>query len=240
MKRSLMLTIIGFSLLMIPVLACGGTAQLPAVEDVAGQAQEAATKAASTAATAVVAAQQAADTAATLAASDQAQNLSATAVAVATSLANVELPDTAALKEKIASIEPDANGNISVTITEEELNQAIQIKQAAAEEAGEDTVVQGTAVSFTGGHILFTGNITNPLTAQLAITFQPFVAGGILQFDVVNATIGTISVPGPILNIAESNLNNTLHDALSVLPTSFVLENVTMGEDTMTISGHQN
>jgi uncharacterized protein YpmS len=235
-----MLTITVVILLMIPALACGGTAQLPDIDQVAGQAQEAATKAVSAAATAVVVAQQAADTAATLAASDQAQNLSATAVAVATSLANVELPDTSALKEKIASIEPDANGNISVIITQEELNQAIQIKQAAAAEAGEDTVVQGTAVSFTGGHILFTGNITNPVTAQLAIAFQPFVAGGILQFNVVNATIGTISVPGPILSIAESNLNNTLNDALSVLPTSFVLENVIMGEGTMTINGHQN
>lgn len=236
MKRTNFHLFIIISLLFLPTLACGGVSQLPNADDVAA----AATKASDAAATAVVMAEQAANAAATAAASEQAQNAVATAVAAATSVQNMELPDTSALREKFAAIQPDANGNVSVTLTDDEMNQAIQAKQTAAEQAGEENLVQEAVVSFTGGYIVLTGNITSPVAAQLTVSFRPYIADGALQFEVVNASIGSVSVPPAILSGAEATLNNTLTEAMGYMPASITLQDVIMGEGTMTITGHKN
>jgi hypothetical protein len=245
MKKLSYLLFILLILLVIPALACGGgSVNLPdvAVDELAGQASDAATQAAEAAAKAVIVAQEAADTAATLAASDQAQNLEATAVAAATNIANsdYQLPDTSSLRQKFAQAQPDENGSISITITDDEVNEAIQFKQNAAAEAGQEQPLENTAVTFTGGSIILTGNITSPITAQLTVVFRPYVADGILQFEVVSATLGSITVPAALLSASEATLNNTLNEAMGSLPANYTLQEVLMNEGTMTINGRKN
>ncbi len=233
MKDNKLFLFILITLLILPALACGGGG-VPNVDELASQAVDAATEAADVAATAVIIAQQAAS-------SEQVQSLEATAVAAATSLANsdYELPESSSLRQKFANAQPDANGNISITITDAEMNEAIQMKQAAAEQAGQEQVLQGTAVTFTGGNIVLTGSITTPVTAQLTVTFRPYVANGILQFEVVSATLGSIRVPATLLSASEATLNSTLNDAMGNLPANYTLQEVLMGEGTMTINAHK-
>ena len=242
MKHNKTFLLILITLLILPALACGGV-DLPDVnvDELAGQAAEAATQAADMAATAVIVAQEAAQSAATLAASDQIQNLEATAVAAATSLANsdFELPDTSSLRQKFANAQPDANGNITITLTDAEMNEAIRLKQTADEEAGQPQPVQGLAVTFTGGNIVMTGSITTPITAQLTATFRPYVANSALQFEVVSASLGSINVPTALLSASQATLNNTLNDAMGNLPAGYTLQEVIMGEGTMTINAHK-
>lgn len=246
MKRINLPLFILIGLFILPALACGGgRATLPegdvTAAELAGQASEAATKAAAVAATAAVAAQQAADSAATIAASDQAQHLEATAVAAATAIAtsDYQLPDTNSLRQKFANAQPDANGNISITISDAELNEAIRLTQTAAAEAGQPQAVQGLTVTFTGGNIVMNGSITDPVTAQLTVTFRPYVADGILQFEVVSTTIGSLNVPASLLIASEATLNNTLNEAMGAVPGNYVLQEVVMGEGTMTINGQR-
>lgn len=243
MKQKFLPLFILITLLILPALACGGV-NLPDVnvDELADQAAEAATQAADMAATAVIVAEQAAESAATLAASDQVQNLEATAVAAATAIVNsdFELPDNSSLRQKFANAQPDENGNITIVITDDEMNEAIQMKQAAATEAGQEQVLQGTAVTFTGGNIVLTGNITTPINAQLTVTFRPYVANGSLQFEVVSASLGSINVPTALLSSAEATLNNTLNDAMGNMPANVTLQDVLMSEGTMTILAHKN
>lgn len=244
MKNNRLFLFILISLLILPALACGGgSVNLPDVnvDELADQAAEAATQAADLAATAVIVAEQAAESAATLAASDQVQNLEATAVAAATALVNsdFELPDSSSLRQKFANAQPDANGNITITLTDAELNEAIRLKQTAAEQAGQPQTVQGLTVTFTGGNIVMTGNITTPVTAQLTVTFRPYVADGLLQFEVVSASLGSINVPAALLSASEATLNSTLNEAMGNLPANYTLQDVVMGEGTMTIYAHK-
>jgi hypothetical protein len=237
MKRNKLPLFILISLLILPALACGGSGvNLPDVnvDELADQAADAATQAADAAATAVIIAQEAAS-------SEQVQSLEATAVAAATSLANsdFELPDTSSLRQKFANAQPDANGNISITITDDELNEAIQLKQTAAEQAGQPQTVQGLAVTFTGGNIVMTGSITTPVAAQLTVTFRPYVANGILQFEVVSATLGSINVPAALLSASQATLNSTLNEAMGNLSANYTLQEVLMGEGTMTINSQR-
>lgn len=233
MKDNKSFLFILITLLILPALACGGVS-VPNVDELAGQAADAATKAADAAATAVIIAQQAAS-------SEQVQNLEATAVAAATSLANsdFELPENSSLRQKFTNARPDANGNITITLTDAELNEAIRLKQTAAEQAGQPQTVQGLTVTFTGGHIVMTGSITTPVTAQLTVTFRPYVTNGILQFEVVSASLGSINVPAALLSASEATLNSTLNEAMGSLPAGYTLQEVLMGEGTMTINGRK-
>jgi hypothetical protein len=233
MKYNKSFLFILITLLILPALACGGVS-VPNVDKLAGQAADAATKAADAAATAVIIAQQAAS-------SEQVQNLEATAVAAATSLANsdFELPENSSLRQKFTNVQPDANGNITITLTDVEMNEAIQMKQAADEQAGQEQPLQNTMVTFTGGNIVLTGSITTPISAQLSVTFRPYVASGILQFEVVSATLGSINVPGALLSASEATLNSTLNDAMGDLSANYTLQEVLMGEGTMTINAHK-
>ncbi|HEX6387216.1 MAG TPA: hypothetical protein VF177_21320, partial [Anaerolineae bacterium] len=141
------------------------------------------------------------------------------------------------LRERFSSVQPDENGNVSITVTDDELNQVIQASQAAAAQTGQAVQVQNAQVLFTGGNIILTGDVTEPVAAALRVTFRPYVANGILQFEVVSATVGGVTVPPTLLQSAEAMLNSTLGEAMSALPAQVVLQDVIMGEGTMTVVG---
>jgi hypothetical protein len=179
------------------------------------------------------------------AAGEQAGNVAETAVALATQegvtaietiQAGGQSIDLGPLQDKLESIQPDENGNYTVTITDDELNQAIQRSQEAAEGTTEATLQQA-AVVFTGGNIVLTANVTSPITAELTVTFRPFISNGVIQFEVVSATLGSVQVPTAVLSSAALTLNNTLGQAMNSIPSNVTLQSIVMGEGTMTISG---
>jgi len=205
---------------------------------VSEQADALATQAASVAATA-------AGGATAIAAAGEADSVVATAVAQGETLAATaqsaagQIPgvDINALKERFSSVQPDENGNVSVTITDDELNQAIQASQAAAAQAGSTLQIQNAQATFSGGNIILAGNVTEPVAADLSVSFRPDVANGTLQFEVVSATVGGVTVPPLLLQSAEATLNNTLGEAMSNLPAQVVLQDVVVGEGTLTVLG---
>jgi hypothetical protein len=214
-------------LLLLTSLACNLTSGL---ND--GQAQAAV----ATAAVVGEQAQQAAATAAVVAATVAAQGQDVIATVQA---ADFEVPDVQALREKVAALMPDENGNISFTIGDAELTQIIQTQQAAAAPAGDAPQVQNLTVQFTNGTILLSGNVTEPIQAQLTISFWPVIEDGLLRFQVASATMGSIVVPPVLLQTVEASLNNTLGDALSNLPASVTLQTITVSEGSLTIMAHQ-
>jgi hypothetical protein len=97
-----------------------------------------------------------------------------------------------------------------------------------------------TAIAFTGGNIVLTGNVVSPIEALLTVTFRPLVTNGVLQFEVVSATLGTVQVPSAILSSAALTLNNTIGQAMNGIPSNLTLQSIVMGEGTMTVSGTRN
>jgi hypothetical protein len=181
------------------------------------------------------------------AAGQQAGSVAETAVALATTEGSSAVAtlqaggaevDLGPLQDKFESIEPDENGNFSVTITDTELNQALQ--QAQEAQAAGNSPLQQPVIVFTGGNVALTANVTQPVEAQLTVAFRPVVEDGVLQFEVVSATLGALQVPTAVLSSAESTLNSTLGQAMNSLPTDVTLLSIEMGEGTMTISGRRN
>lgn len=238
-KRTLFLL-----LTVLTLVACSGLPRLGGSDSplarvtvpasVSEQADILATQAASVAATAAAGAT-------AVAASAETDSVVATVAAQGEAVAGTvqSSMDLDALRERFSSAQPDENGNVSVTLTDAELNQVIQASQEAAAQAGRNVQIENAQASFTGGNIIVTGNVTEPLTAALNVTFRPYVANNTLQFEVVNATVGGITVPPTLLQSAEATLNSTLGEAMNNLPAQFVLQDVIMSEGTMTVVGRQ-
>ena len=215
-------------------------AEITVPASVSEQADALATQAASVAATAAAGAT-------AVAAAEQTDSVVATAVAQGETLAATaqsaadQIPglDIDALKERFALAQPDENGNVSVTITEDELNQALQASQSIATQTGRTLQIQNAQATLTSGNIILAGNVTEPVTADLSVSFQPQVANGILQFEVVSATVGGVTVPPSLLQSAEATLNSTLGEAMGNLPSQVILQDVIIGEGTITVVGSQ-
>lgn len=214
-----------FVLWLLASLACGaGDVTLPQV-----------TISADTAATAQAAAEQAGLAAATAAALIETQGGSLLATVQAGDF-NVDLHlDPASLQQRFANVQFDGNGNVSVTVTEEEVNLALQQGEQVAAQNGQASPLQNPYLDLTGGNIVLSGDLTQPIQATLVAAFRPVVVNNVLQFEIVSATLGGIQVPPSILASVQTNLNNTLGTAFSTLPGNIILKEVQMGEGTMTI-----
>ena len=87
------------------------------------------------------------------------------------------------------------------------------------------------------GNIVLTANVNEPISAQLTASFRPSVVDGVLQFEVVSATLGSIQVPALVLSAAQATINGTLGQAVNNLPSNLTLQSIVISEGTMTISG---
>lgn len=207
-----------FSLLLLSSLACGFASRLAEVDEPASISE-----------TAQAAAQQAGGVVQTVAAEAPDQG----SFAVAT-LQAADAPEIDALREKFSNIQPDVNGNYTVTLTDAELNQVLQL-QPSLTDPGAQVQLQDAVVSFTGGNIILNARVMQPLSANLSVTVRPYVVGGELGFDLQQASLGALPVPELILSVVEGTLNASLDQALSTVPAGFQLLSVTLGEGTLTI-----
>jgi hypothetical protein len=131
----------------------------------------------------------------------------------------------------------DANGNFNVTVTEAQLNEAVQMKQTQAAENGEVPRVQNLHFTLQDGTVMLTGDIQEPVQAPLTVVFIPYVENGAIRFKLVTAQIGTVTVPAALVDGAESALNSTIGDAAGSLPAGFTVTSVTVSQGTLTIAG---
>lgn len=143
--------------------------------------------------------------------------------------------DSDYLKERAARVQPDGSGAISLTFTDSEINQAIQLMQQVTAQTGQPVLIHEPQTRFASGLITISGRVTQPTTTSASFVFRPYVSDNTLQFEVVHATVGNSNAPGPIRTQVESLLNRTLGGAVSNLPIGFTLQNVIVGEGMITV-----
>lgn len=240
-------------LLVLASLACGlGDVDVPDVgmPDGAAATAEGAAQAAATAVAEVEVPAGAVQTA--QAAVQDGGGLAATAVALAgeqggqlvatLEASNFEVDanvDLEPLRQKVANAQPDANGNITVTFTDDELNQAIDLRAGAA---GPDATpaIQEPELFFSEGNVVLVGTIQQPIQGELRATFQPVVADGQLRLFLVVVEVAGIPVPTALLGSVEATINTALATLLSTLPSNYSLSEVIIGEGTLTLTATRN
>ncbi|MDX1662852.1 MAG: hypothetical protein R3272_03600 [Candidatus Promineifilaceae bacterium] len=143
--------------------------------------------------------------------------------------------DATVLREKVASAQRDANGVVTITITDDELNQAVQFREVSAGEQGAIAGLRNAHITFTGGNAVLSAEVTEPVQAPLIASFNPLIVEGLPRFDLVNASVGGLSVPPAMLNSVEFLVNHNLGQALSVVPPGYGVREISISEGVMTI-----
>ncbi len=143
------------------------------------------------------------------------------------------------LSQKVQSLRPDAEGNVSLVITETEMNLALQTRQlfGLGGEPGTDpaTAVQDGVIYFRGGLVTFEGDLLQPLAGRVQISFQPSVVNGQFELQVMTAQVGNTAVPPALLTSITNNLTNLINSALTQLPNGITLKQLTVGEGMLTL-----
>jgi hypothetical protein len=139
-----------------------------------------------------------------------------------------------ALQASFASVKPDENGILRVTVTDDQFNQVLRASQLLL--ADRKSPIANPVVTFTGGTIVLEGDLTQPVSGHLVIGFRPYVNSGVLQLEVVKATIGNMEVPQSVLSSAEEMVNQSLSQVISLFPGNVTLQDVSVGEGTLTIT----
>lgn len=141
------------------------------------------------------------------------------------------------LQTVFASAKPDENGNMTVIITDDQLNKAIQMGQQAGQQLStpRTSQISNVAITFTPEKIIFEAELGGSNSGKLVVEFVPSVVNGVLQFEVTSATMGGIKVPKLVLDTAEETLNSTLSEAMSQMPGNSALQDVQLGDGTLTV-----
>lgn len=176
----------------------------------------------------------------------QAGDLSGTAAALATSegseaLATVRAaatPHVDYLKEKLASIEPDEDGNYRATLTEDEVNVVLRLRQVVTGDIL-GAAIQSQEVSFEDSTITLSGTILEPLPGELLVSMRPSVEDGRLQLDIVESSVAGREAPPQVLDAAEEAISSTLGEGLEHLPAGVQLQELTVADGQLTIVGRR-
>jgi hypothetical protein len=230
-KQHIILLIVSVLILSWLLAGCGIREELPEVNLPEGAAE--------TAESAVQSAGEFAKTAVS-GAGDFAQTVAVVATeqgsaAVAT-LKAIKTPDIDDIKDKIASIKPDDDGRFSLTISAQDLNRVLLLRQLIT---GPDSLslIRDVAIEFQDGLIIFRADIPKPLEARAQIAFQPVVEDGGLRFEIMEASVAGRDVPPEVLDAAGELLNAGLGEAIEHLPEALQLQSVTVSEGALTLAG---
>lgn len=235
--------LLGF-LLVMPALACGGSSKPTELGQAAQTAVssleemgESAGTAAAQLATSVPTIRAVAQAVATLIPTLQAQGEQLVATAQALSTTEWQNLSFEELQERFSNVQLDGNGGFTITITDDEWNQAALAQQNEQIAAGDPPAIQNTTFTFTAEQIAFAGTVVNPLPGTLSAQFRPTVVEGAVRVEVTQANFNGFNVPNAILTLASDNITNTLNQLVSSLPDDLLLTNITVTDGILVVVG---
>ncbi len=146
-----------------------------------------------------------------------------------------ELPDGEEIARNFSSAIPAGNTPINVTITDAELNEQIEAQQTAVQSQAH---IDGLKANFSNGNINLSGMLNEPINGQISIVFRPQLVDNSIQFEVISATFGNMSIPAVGLSTVQTALNKILTNTLNNLPADINIQEIVVGEGMMTVVGN--
>lgn len=140
----------------------------------------------------------------------------------------VEMPDM-----DMGELPIDENGNISISVTDEQANEMLAAQSAQSTETSQ---IENAEITFTTAGIVFTGNVSGQ---ALYILFWPYIENGTIQIDVVEATLDGMDVPAALLDEAETAVNGSLSSAMGSVD-AITLQSIVVTEGLLTVTGSVN
>jgi uncharacterized protein YpmS len=156
-----------------------------------------------------------------------------------------ELPPTAQpmspeelqqLEEQMkATLAAGSNGEVTVTITQQQLNAYIASEIASQPEPW----ITEPSVALTNGQVEVYGKIAQGgISANTAIVLKPRIdAEGSPKLDIVSINLGSLPVPDSFTERISSLIDNTLSNYLAQTSNQFKVSSIVITEGQMTVSG---
>lgn len=148
--------------------------------------------------------------------------------------------DVQALEQQIQATltSPDANGNVSLTLTQAQLNAVVAYEMAQQK----DQVITNPSVALNAGQMEVSGKVNQSgISADVKVVLQPSVdENGNARLNVTSINLAGIPVPdvlkGQIETAADDAMNRTFSDTTGGLKAT----SITIGDGQVTFTGtHQ-
>jgi hypothetical protein len=140
------------------------------------------------------------------------------------------------LKERIASLQPDDDGNFTIAIQQDEINKIIKIQELFAGPVPGNPL-RNKSVAFQQGFIIFTAEALEPLGGQLLVRFSANVEDDRVRFEVIDASLGENETPQSVLDAAAETLDSTLGEALRHLPPTLKIREIVISDGSFILNG---
>lgn len=170
-------------------------------------------------------------------ATDLAATVQAFATEVPSNVGGGASSNSGLMQAKLAGAQPDANGNIKIDVSQAEFNQIIAEQLAGANGV---SPIQNAVVQLTNGNIILDGDVTEPIAAPISVKMRPYAQDGQLRLDVQEASVGGFPAFGSIMTTVQDTLNGYVTTDILGLPANITLQEIIVGEGTMTIFAKQN
>ncbi|RPJ45327.1 MAG: DUF2140 family protein [Chloroflexi bacterium] len=130
---------------------------------------------------------------------------------------------------------PNASGEVTVTLTQDQLNRIIAGQIAQQPDQG----ISDPSVVLTNGQMQVFGKVTqSDISANLQVVLQPTVdAAGNPRLNVVSINLGGLPVPDVLKSRVETMANDALDNYLASTSNSFKVRTITITEGQMAVTG---
>ncbi len=130
---------------------------------------------------------------------------------------------------------PDASGDVTVTLTQDQINGIITSEMAQQS----DKTITDPSVVLTGGHLEFYGKVNQSnISANLMVVLQPQVdAAGKAHLNIVSINLGGLPVPDILKNRVQTMADDALNNYLNAGSSAFKVKSITITEGQMMITG---
>lgn len=128
---------------------------------------------------------------------------------------------------------PNANGEVSITLTQDQLNSLIASQMAQQS----DQTITDTSVVLTNGQMEIYGKVNQSgISANLKVVLQPAVdANGDAKLNVASISLGGIPVPDVLKNRIESAADSAMSNTVN--SNGFRAKSIAIAEGQMTVTG---
>jgi uncharacterized protein YpmS len=140
------------------------------------------------------------------------------------------------LEEQLATAAADfqETGQISITITEQQLTSFIDEKLAQQT----DIPLSEPQVSLQNGKIILEGKVTiGFVSAQTRLVFAPTVVDGKIEVEIVSADFGSIPIPESTLEQITQIVNQNIVEYISADGSDIQIDTIVIADGTITITG---
>lgn len=138
----------------------------------------------------------------------------------------------AGFNQKLKDLKPAADGQVSVSVSEEELTSLL-----AEGFSAENVILKDIRFSINEQNILIYGTLIKPISAKVVMTALPRIQDGRVKFDIINTSAGQLSLPAILNRKVSQIVADSLSAKLGLIYQKAEIREVKLNRGKMILTG---